>query len=398
MVAIDGMQPEKGNDCLYVLREPRLGLTLLAESLEDSTAPTLQHHLLAPLKALAQRLKVPILGVVSDAQESIRLAVAAELPGIAHHTCHFHCLRDAGSITFETDRSLKTALKKALRRPLASLEGRIQRLPESDPFRPILADYADAIRSTLLEGGVAPFALGGVRVFDDLADLATSLIRCQEKGGILCWIGSCALPIAVAPLPRNGINWLDSGSGSSTWIGCSTRLSRRLTVPLWPKTSTATWPSYWTRSTPRTMNSTSRLPPTSTASSGIAGGVCSSVIKSKACPVPTTSWKRSYGDSRPVSVASPVASRFMTSSSATVGLWPFSILRRAKAISCAGSVRWPTMTLAASEYSSTAFWNEQPGMIAFVTGESSFYNNWKRAGRMPKLPLSHRRSHNLFVC
>lgn len=184
-VSIDGMQPETGNLCLYVVRDPQLGLTLLAESLEESTAPTLQKKLLEPLKTLARKLDLPILGVVSDAQESIRQAVEAALPGVPHHCCHFHCLRDAGNPIFQADRKLKTALKKDIRGTLARLEPAINNLSPDDPFRPILLSYADAIHSTLSEGGVAPFELGGVHVFDDLADLAASLLRCQEKRGIL---------------------------------------------------------------------------------------------------------------------------------------------------------------------------------------------------------------------
>ena len=187
VISIDGMQPEKGNLCLYVLRDPRLGLTYLAESLEDSGAATLQKELLEPMQALARQLDLPILGVVSDAQESIRLAVQAVLPGRPHQCCHFHCLRDAGALTFEADRSMKTTLKQRLRRPLGYLAARIAQLPGADPWRAILADYATAIRSTLLEGGVAPFALGGVRVFDDLSALAASLQRCREKGGTGSW-------------------------------------------------------------------------------------------------------------------------------------------------------------------------------------------------------------------
>ena len=183
VVSIDGMQPEKGNLCLYVLRDPRLGVTYLAESLEDSGALALQKALLEPLRALAEQLALPILGVVSDAQESIRLAVQAALPGVRHQCCDFHCLRDAGTLTFEADRSMKTSLKQRLRSSLGHLESRIARLPADDRWRPILADYALAIRTTLLEGGVAPFALGGVRIFDDLSALAASLKRCQEKGG-----------------------------------------------------------------------------------------------------------------------------------------------------------------------------------------------------------------------
>jgi hypothetical protein len=87
-------------------------------------------------------------------------------------------------LTFEADRALKTDLKAALRNRLKHVEQRIARLPEPNPYRPILADYADAMHATLLEGGVAPFELGGIRIFDDLSALAGSLAHCQEKGGM----------------------------------------------------------------------------------------------------------------------------------------------------------------------------------------------------------------------
>jgi hypothetical protein len=76
---------------------------------------------------------------------------------------------------------MKKRLKATFRQRLKGLERRIEQLPEDDPYRPVLADYADAMRSTLLEGGVAPFELGGARGFDDLSALAASLARYKEK-------------------------------------------------------------------------------------------------------------------------------------------------------------------------------------------------------------------------
>jgi hypothetical protein len=178
------MQPEKGNTCLYIVRELQLDLTLLAENLDDSSDATLRARLLQPLKALAEEMGLSWHGVVSDAQESIRTAVSKELPGVPHQACQSHCLRKAGDLTFQADRNMKKRLKASFRQRLRRVERRIERLPEADPFRPVLADYADAMRTTLLEGGVAPFALGGMRVFDDLTALAASLTRCQEKGGM----------------------------------------------------------------------------------------------------------------------------------------------------------------------------------------------------------------------
>jgi len=186
IIGLDGMQPEKGNTCLYIVRELQLDLTLLAENLDESSEGAIIVRLLQPLQDLAQELALSWHGIVSDAQETIRTAVSKALPGVPHQACHSHCLRKAGELTFEADRSLKTHLKATLRNRLKRVEQRIARLPQPNPYQAILADYADAMRATLLEGGVAPFELGGIRVFDDLTALAGSLARCQEKGGMGC--------------------------------------------------------------------------------------------------------------------------------------------------------------------------------------------------------------------
>jgi hypothetical protein len=187
VIGLDGMQPEKGNTCLYIVRELQTGLTLRAESLEDSAHPFLSERIFAPLKDLAQELHLDWRGVVSDAQESIRLAVATSLPGTPHQVCQFHALRDAGALIFEQDRGLKTHLKSMVRGRLGRLEQAIRRLPETHPQQAILADYALAIHSTLLLGGIAPFELAGIQVFEALSDIAGSLQRCQKKGITRSW-------------------------------------------------------------------------------------------------------------------------------------------------------------------------------------------------------------------
>ena len=56
IIGLDGMQPEKGNTCLYVVRELQLDLTLMAENLDDSSDATIRTRLFQPLKALAKEL------------------------------------------------------------------------------------------------------------------------------------------------------------------------------------------------------------------------------------------------------------------------------------------------------------------------------------------------------
>jgi hypothetical protein len=94
---VDGMQPEKGNDCLYIVRELQCGVTLLAKNLEESSQEALSENIFEPLKEHAKKLGLGWRGVVSDAQETIRLAVAKNLKGVPHQACQSHCLRDAGS-------------------------------------------------------------------------------------------------------------------------------------------------------------------------------------------------------------------------------------------------------------------------------------------------------------
>lgn len=187
VIGIDGMQPEKGNKMLYLVREPRIGLTLVAESLDEGGHEILSEQLLIPLKEMMAELGVVCRGVVSDAQSSIQMAVANTLPEVPYQACQAHCLRDAGQKTFEADRKMKKELKAAFRRTIKRLRKRIQGLSDQDQHRSILLDYAEAMHALLLTGGIAPFDLGGVSLFTALDDLSQSLHRCQKKAIIRCY-------------------------------------------------------------------------------------------------------------------------------------------------------------------------------------------------------------------
>jgi len=217
LIAIDGMQPEKGNDCLYIVRELQCRVTLLAVNLVESSQTALCEQLFEPLKGLAQERQLPWRGVVSDAQETIRLAVAQSLPDVPHQACQAHCLRDAGQLTFDADRAMKKQLKASFRQALPRLRQRIQALPAADPFRAVLLDYTAALHSVLPEGGVAPFELGGIRVFDALTALESSVLRCQKKGITSCCAGCSPWQNIAYPSQRRLNTIGGSGSGSATW-------------------------------------------------------------------------------------------------------------------------------------------------------------------------------------
>jgi hypothetical protein len=175
VLALDGLQPDVGHEVLWVIRDCLTGEPLLARSLLSGT----EADLAALLREVKDALPVPILGVVSDGQQSIGRAVASALPGIPHQVCQFHYLREAAKPIYEADRHAKKELKKAVRgvRPIErTVEGRAG--PEAEVTR----GYCLAVRSALTDDGRPPLCAAGLKLRDRLAAIDASLGRLVEKG------------------------------------------------------------------------------------------------------------------------------------------------------------------------------------------------------------------------
>src|SRR5213078_2310953 len=102
IVSVDGIQPEKGNETIYLVRDALTGRVLAAENVTASETAVLK-AMLAPI----QTLDVPILGTISDAQESLLQALEHLWPDVPHRVCQFHALQDASRPAYEVDRGIK---------------------------------------------------------------------------------------------------------------------------------------------------------------------------------------------------------------------------------------------------------------------------------------------------
>src|SRR3954465_6360759 len=176
VLAIDGLQPDVGHEVLWVLRDVLSGAVLLAKPLLSSTRDDLA-KLIGEVKAA---LAVPIVGVVSDGQDSIRKAVQKALDGVPHQLCHFHYLREAARPIFEADRHAKKELKQRVRgvRPIErKLEGR------DDEEAKVIQGYCAAVRSSLTDDGRPPLSAPGLVLKGRLEAVVESLDRVEEKGG-----------------------------------------------------------------------------------------------------------------------------------------------------------------------------------------------------------------------
>jgi hypothetical protein len=111
VLAIDGVQPEKGKATLYIFRDALTGMRLHAVSLLHNDAESLQAEM-EVVAAQLTALQVPLLGVVSDDQAALRQAVAVVWPGVLHHLCQLHFLKAVQKPIRDADSSLAKELKK----------------------------------------------------------------------------------------------------------------------------------------------------------------------------------------------------------------------------------------------------------------------------------------------
>jgi hypothetical protein len=133
---------------------------------------------------------LPVLGAISDAQESLGQAIADLWPTIPHQLCQFHYLREAGRPIYELDRGLRKQIRKAIQQPIRATRDQLERQAaaraETEPAEAdqleVLSDYALAIQTALNLDGQQPFKYASLAVDDALTDVAASLKELEKRG------------------------------------------------------------------------------------------------------------------------------------------------------------------------------------------------------------------------
>jgi hypothetical protein len=109
LLSLDGIQPDKGDETSYLVRDVLTGRVLCAENVRSSQTETMKQVLAPVLKR-----GLPVLGVMSAAQISEVLAVAHLWPTVPHQTGQFHSLREASRPMADLDRQTRTARRKTI--------------------------------------------------------------------------------------------------------------------------------------------------------------------------------------------------------------------------------------------------------------------------------------------
>src|SRR4051794_14208409 len=136
ILSIDGLQPEKGHETLYVVRELTGKRVWSAEALLSATA-TEVGRLIAQARRWAEALGKPVALWVSDKQDAFVTEIAAAFPGIPHRYCANHFLRDLAKPVLEADSHAKVQMRKKVRGlrgiERSVLKRRQESVPEGSP-------------------------------------------------------------------------------------------------------------------------------------------------------------------------------------------------------------------------------------------------------------------------
>lgn len=229
ILSIDGLQPEKGHETLYVVRELRKQRVWFAEPLLSSAATEVK-RLFERARELAARIGKPVRGWISDKQDAFVSGVKEVFPGVPHRYCANHFLRNAAKPMLEADSHAKVQMRRKVR-GLRNIERRMlaQRterdaaasaqpapsqgpaattpepaLPQepeaamaassAPPSEPpqvpeaaqVVLDYCAAVRGILNDDQGGPLHPPGVRMAEALAEVRDSIGRAQatEKGAL----------------------------------------------------------------------------------------------------------------------------------------------------------------------------------------------------------------------
>jgi hypothetical protein len=212
ILTIDGLQPEKGHETLYVVRELTQKRVWFAEPLISATADEVR-RLIAKAKEWAESLDKPVGLWISDRQDAFVTGIAAEFPDTPHRYCGNHFLRDVAKPVLEADSHAKVQMRREVR-GLRKIEQAVLKRQKAEPMddlgpddpratvtmiagpanmpssavdsaSAVVLDYCAAVRGILNDDQGGPLHPPSLRMADALNEVCESIQRNldEHKGG-----------------------------------------------------------------------------------------------------------------------------------------------------------------------------------------------------------------------
>lgn len=201
VLTIDGLQPEKGHETLYVVREVTRNRVWFAEPLLSGATDEIR-KLFVRAKQLADKLNLEVVLWISDKQDAFLKCIAEEFSGVPHRYCENHFFRDLAKPVLDMDSTAKKKMRRKIR-GLRALEREVLEAQQADasPATPssddrdktsllagesgdVVLDYCSVVRGILNDNHGGPYHPAGMRMLEALRDVQESLDRVASSGKV----------------------------------------------------------------------------------------------------------------------------------------------------------------------------------------------------------------------
>jgi hypothetical protein len=186
VLSIDGLQPEKGHETLYTVRELNKKRVWFAAPLLSSSHDEVK-KLFVQAKAWVDLLGLPVQGWVTDKQDAFLTGIAEVFPGVHHRYCQNHFLRDVAKPVQEVDSEAKVKMRKKVR-GLRAIEKDILEIRQETPSarddsteskpedkNEVVLEYCAAVRGILNKNQGGPLDPPGLRMAEGLKEVRASI-------------------------------------------------------------------------------------------------------------------------------------------------------------------------------------------------------------------------------
>ena len=204
VLTIDGLQPEKGHETLYVVREVTDNRVWFAEPLLSGATDEIR-KLFVRAKQIADTLGLKVVLWISDKQDAFVKCVAELFPEVPHRFCDNHFFRDLAKPVLHIDSTAKKKMRakirglRALEREVLETQSADQAEPNTESCSPdapettsslsgeggrVVLDYCSVVRGILNDNHGGPYNPPGIRMVDALSDVQQSLDRIASSGKV----------------------------------------------------------------------------------------------------------------------------------------------------------------------------------------------------------------------
>lgn len=201
VLTIDGLQPEKGHETLYVVRDLHNDFIWFAEALVSSSTEEIS-RLINKAKEWVNTLGLNVICWMSDKQKAFVTSISSIFPGTAHRYCKNHFIRNVAEDVEKIDGHAKVQMRRKVRglrelekTAIETKKSAEQLYKDKDEkiykqiiiSTNIITDYCSVVRGILNDNNGGPLYPAGLKMANALEDVVKSIeynLKTPKKGMI----------------------------------------------------------------------------------------------------------------------------------------------------------------------------------------------------------------------